>query len=265
VPSICEYAVRRALPSAVPTEYLSDSRIDDVSRVFDFQSDGEKLAFLGGVAVGLYQLHGLSSLSLKVPNWPWPTDHEYVAGSLHDAGLANVAGQSIPAKPLVREGAGVAFSHPEWLFFFSANGLVSAILQGDLEAVSRRPYVNPVHQYFKYFCGRDKARITHVLRRWLVNADGATTGKPIARNFAAYVLGMIGAIEAQDDLAQAIQDDPGRDVKLYAIASIGKLRARPQLPVLVNTFNQSAPNDGEIRDMAAQAVSRMIGLLNYEM
>jgi len=33
----------------------------------------------------------------------------------------------------------------------------------------------------------------------------------------------------------------------------------------VDVFNQSAPNDGEIRDMAAQAVCRMIGFLNYEM
>ena len=144
-------------------------------------------------------------------------------------------------------------------------GLVPAILEGNFEAVSFRPYVNAVHQYFKYFSHQEKARITDVLRRWLVNADGVTYGKPIARNFSAYELGMIGAIEAQDDLAEAIQDDPGRDVKLYSIASIGKLRARPQLPLLVNVFNQSAPNDGEIRDMAAQAVCRMIGFLDYEM
>ncbi len=265
VPSICEYAVRRALPSAVPTEYLSDSRIDDVSRVFDFQRDNGKSLFLANIAVRLYQLHGISPSSLKVPSWPWLGDDEYEADNLHDAGLTTVAGQSVPAKPLVRNGTGVSFSHPEWLFLFCAIGLVPAILQGDLGAVSRRPYVNPVHQYFKYFSGKDKIKIADVLRRWLVNADDATTGKPIARNFSAYVLGMIGAIEAQDDLAQAIRDDPGRDVKLYAIASVGRLRARPQLPILVDVFNQSAPNDSEIRDMAAQAVCRMIGFLNYEM
>lgn len=265
VPAICEYAVRRALPSAVPGEYLADNRIDDVARVLDWRNDPEKNSFLGKAALVLYQLHGASSSALKVLNWPWRTDERYVGNCSKEPELTSIAGQAVPKKPLLSNATSISFSHPEWLFFFCGMGLVPAVLEENLEAVSSRPYVNAVHQYFKYFSHLEKARITDVLRRWLVNADGVTYGKPIVRNFSAYVLGMIGAIEAQDDLAQAIQDDPGSDVKLYSIASIGKLRARPQLPLLVNVFNQSAPSEGEIRDMAAQAVCRMIGFLDYEM
>jgi HEAT repeat protein len=97
----------------------------------------------------------------------------------------------------------------------------------------------------------------------LTSEDGCTDNRPIARNFAAYVLGMIGAIDAQDDLARAIQSDRGREVKLYAIAALGKLRARQQMTVLKELFFHEA--DPNTRLMIAQAMCRMTGVAEYEM
>lgn len=102
-----------------------------------------------------------------------------------------------------------------------------------------------------------------VLRRWLLSANGCTDGKPIARNFAAYVLGMLNAIEAQDDLASVLYNETGDDVQIYAILSLGRMRARVQLPVLVDLFNRT--DGSQARLLVAQAVSRMVGIADYSL
>ena len=83
----------------------------------------------------------------------------------------------------------------------------------------------------------------------------------VARNFAAYVLGMLGAIEAHEDLARAIHEDAGDGVRAYAILSLGRMRARVQLPMLVELFGRAS--DAAERLMIAQAVSRMVGVADY--
>jgi hypothetical protein len=80
---------------------------------------------------------------------------------------------------------------------------------------------------------------------------------------AAYVLGMLGAIDAQEDLARAAVDDLGQDVRLYCVTSLGKLRARQQLPVLKQLYAREA--DQQLRLMIAQAICRMTGVADYEM
>jgi hypothetical protein len=265
VSAICEYAARRALPSVVPQEFLADNRISDVARVLTFPDDEGKCAFLGRAAVSLYQKSGVSAAAHDISGWLWQRDDEYIDANVPIARLCSIAGQSVPEKPLVLKEGRLFFSHTEWFFFFCAFGLVPAIVEGKVDAVLFRPYVNPVHQYFKALSSIQRTEIIRTLRSWLINSGGVTSGKPIARNFAAYVLGMIGAIEAQDDLAQALQEDPGEDVKLYSITSIGKLRARRQLQVLVNVFNQSLPGEEQIRDTAAQAICRIVGFLSYEL
>jgi HEAT repeat protein len=84
----------------------------------------------------------------------------------------------------------------------------------------------------------------------------------VARNFAAYVIGMIGGIQAQDALAEALQSDKGVDVSRYCITSLGKLRSRRHLPLLVQFFQTG--ND-DLRLVISQAVSNIVGIAHYEL
>ena len=122
--------------------------------------------------------------------------------------------------------------------------------------------MNPIHQYLQALALKTaRQRMIEVLRRWLLSANGCTDGKPIARNFAAYVLGMLNAIEAQDDLASVLYNETGDDVQIYAILPLGRMRARVQLPVLVDLFNRT--DGSQARLLVAQAVSRMVGIADY--
>ena len=265
VPSICDYAARRGVPTAVSVDQLAENRMSDASRVFNVDFADERCARLGKLAVSLYQTGANAGFTLSTADWPWIYDDRFIRTSAAAENTCSIAGQLVPVRPLLVRRESISFSHNEWFYLFCAVGLVSSLLAREVDAVARRPYPNPVHQYLKALSQAHRPEIVQVLRSWLLNDDGATTGKPIARNFAAYVLGMLVATEAQDELAQAIREDSGEDVKIYAIAALGKLRARRQLPVLVDVFNQSLPNDAQIRDMAAQAVCRTIGFLNYEL
>ena len=167
--------------------------------------------------------------------------------------------------PFVCSNGAVHFADPEWFSFFCAVGLLDGIRDGRLQAVARLPYVNSVHQFLKALVVEFRCRqqVVPVLAEWLKNRDGATANRPIARNFAAYVLGMIGATEAQEDLACAAAQDRGQDVRLYAVAALGKLRARQQLPALRSLFASEV--DSQVRLMIAQAVCRITGVAEFEM
>jgi len=264
VPDICDYTAHRGLPTGAPGEQLADNRASEVAQVFQVSPEDSRCTFLGRAAVDNYQNCDRTNRSLPVQQWHWFDDKEFLLDGQDEIEECSIGGQLVPRRPLVANHSEIYFSHSEWLFYFCAVGLVSRILEGDMQAVARRPYLNPVHQYFKILCLPHRPKIVEVLRRWLVNPGGITSAKPIVRNFSAYVLGTIGAIEAQDELAEAIRFDPGKDVKYYAIAALGKLRARRQLPVLIEVFNRALPEDAQFRDIAAQAICHTIGFLNYE-
>lgn len=157
---------------------------------------------------------------------------------------------------------GVQFSSEEWFYFFCAVGLLYALRAGDQAAVQRRRYINPVHQYLQaLLVGAARTDIVPVLRRWVLNTNGSAAGQPIARDFAAYVLGMAGAIEAHEDLAHVIVHDPDEEVRSYCIASLGRMRARVQLPLLVRLYERAQSED--MRLLIAQAISRMVGVADY--
>jgi HEAT repeat protein len=107
---------------------------------------------------------------------------------------------------------------------------------------------------------RDRAIL--ILIEWLKGASDAGRGRPIVRNFAAYVLGMIRATDAQDALAAAARDDQGHDVRVYAICALGKLRSRRHLSLLVKLRSKAA-NEQE-RRVIGQAICRIMGVAYYD-
>jgi HEAT repeat protein len=77
------------------------------------------------------------------------------------------------------------------------------------------------------------------------------------------VLGMLGAVEAHEDLARVIDEDDGEGVREYCVASLGRMRARVQMPMLADLFKRT--EDADLRLMIAQAISRMVGAADYPM
>jgi hypothetical protein len=259
VPEVCQFALEQSPPGTVPQAIKGENRFSRLNRLFPIESEPAISALLGRTAVDLYQNQGPDGFSQ-----PLPSNVVSAAKPLRGRISSELAGPlENVATPLVTVKQQLYFAGPEWFSYFCAAGLVDAICQGRLDAVDRRPYVNAVHQYLKVLAVKNKAAIVNMLRCWLRNDENLTYGRPISRNFAAYVLGMLGALDAQDDLARAIGDDEGEDVQLYCITSLGKLRARRQLPVLVNLFSRTS--DLRIRLMAAQAVCRMVGIARYEL
>jgi hypothetical protein len=170
----------------------------------------------------------------------------------------------VEAGVLARHGADLYFGSIEWFYFFCAAGLLDALAAGDVRAVERRPYVNPIHQYLQALAVGERRRlVVPTLRRWLLSAGGITEGKPVARNFAAYALGMLGAVEAHEDLARVIDEDDGDGIRAYCVASLGRMRARVQMPMLADLFKRT--EDADLRLMIAQAISRMVGAADYPM
>lgn len=74
---------------------------------------------------------------------------------------------------------------------------------------------------------------------------------------------MLGSLHAQDDLARAARDDRGQDVRLYCITSLGKLRSRRHLMLLVRLYREET--DPRLRLTIGQAVCRIVGIAHYEL
>jgi len=122
-----------------------------------------------------------------------------------------------------------------------------------------------VHQYLAALVARtpDRSNIVAVLRTWLSRRSGINGVRPIARNFAAYVLGMVGADEASDQLAESLVEDEVAEVRLYCVTSLGKLRARRHLALLRDTYKSS--REAIEQETIAKAICRIIGIARFEL
>jgi hypothetical protein len=261
-PQVCAYALAKTPGGMPPAHVAGENRLARLKQRFDPWSCPDIGWRLAAASIRMYQEQGpqaaLTSLSGYIAEGAGPAA-VFGRPSSH-AGYQ----QLLDAGVLESHGRQMRFTNEEWFYVYCAWGLVQALRNRDVAAVERRPYINPIHQYLQAICsGHEREEVIQVLRSWLVNADGVTQGKPIVRNFAAYVLGMLNAIDAHEDLARMIQEDPGEDVRMYCVASLGRMRARVQLPALVELFQQA--QDEPLRLMAAQAVSRMIGIADYPM
>jgi hypothetical protein len=259
VPDICQYALHNSAPASVPPAYLGENRYARLRMQFVPEREAQLTEALGRAAVERYQADGLEAYALPIG----PEVIRGVEGWKTYARPKGGNGDPRQAAPLLAERGEVYFGDAEWFLFFCAAGLVDALRRGRVDAVDRRPYLNPAHQLFKVLAQPHRGEIIATLRKWLLNVNDVTFARPVARNFAAYVLGMMGAIEAQDDLAEALRRDEGEDVRLYCVTSLGKVRARRQLPVLVKVYNETP--DRSMRLVTAQAVCRMVGIANYEL
>lgn len=272
VADACNYALQHSQP--LPPNSLKQDRLNAAETAFDIGSLPGLKRYLGQEAVRRYQRAGLpqaleqpidtAELRAADPNWTRAVS----AGSTESDARALVALKSgqvyLHPTPLKWDAAeNILFSGWEWFFYFCAAGLARALAEADLNAVRGRPYLNPIHQYLAAMIPRDRIDAEPALVAWLSNANGVTSGLPIARNFAAYVLGMIGAVGAQDALAEALRTDAGQDVGTYCITSLGKLRARRYLPLLMDLFRREM--DGNRRLILSQAISRISGAAPYEL
>jgi hypothetical protein len=269
VPACCQFALENST-SLKGTTHMGENRLDLLRRTFKLESLQRMAGYLGEEAVNLYQSHGTEALRQPLSR----PRIEALDAAWHQAAAPRVENQQrlgqmaaqlgmpfVNPRPLqLDEHGNIYFADAEWLFYFCALGLINAIRDGRVEAVANRPYVNPVHQYLSAHVQQQDLKILPTLQRWLLAKDGATKGMPVARNFAAYVIGMIGATEAQDALAEALRVDPGKDVATYCITSLGKLRSRRHLPLLIRLFQENYRGLGLV---ISQAVSNIVGIANY--
>jgi len=252
IPIISEYALRNSDKEYAESDFLGENKMVILRRACQFE-DYELLAkHLGKHAINLYQSFGAKDSYNSRIVIDKNIDYKPFIDSGHN---------SFP-KPLIEiDKHHFKFSHVEWFYFFCAVGLDYAILGNDTRMVANYPYINPIHQYLALRITGSKKH-TNNLRDWLLNKSGITKGQPIARNFAAYVLGMVHAKEAEDDLAYAALNDLGEDVKVYAVMSLGKIRSRKHMDLLVALW--SSPNiQDSLKLFISQSISNIIGITNY--
>jgi hypothetical protein len=264
----CEFALKYS-PAFAPAEGGEDRILQLKRATARWPSDGE-LHALGSVAVRHYQANGAHGANM--PLAPETMQPVYLFKDLH--GSAPESGREFPLLrtsrsaplPLSSTADGdTYFSTPEWFFFCSAWGLTNAIVERQTTPVERLEYCNDVHQFLSELLAEQspaRSPATESLILWLAGGGGAA-GKPIVRNFAAYVLGMIGAQPAAATLASAAQNDRGQGVRLYSLLALGKLRARRYLPLLLKEY--AGERDPRLRLIFAQAIARTIGVVPYDL
>lgn len=272
VPACCQYALENAVPMR-GTDHVGETRLTRLERSFDLHALDRVRDYLASEAVKSYQRHGSGALGYSLnrktlqecdPDWQSAAltaekIHQQMGQQAAQIGLPFVS----PAPLLTTGDGGVHFADAEWFAYFCAVGLACAIRDGCLDAIALRPYPNEIHQFLSALVERERLRITQTLIRWLTNADGSTSALPVARDFAAYVLGMIGAVEAQDALAETMSRDKSADVVMYCITSLGKLRARRYLPQLVRMFQHES---NQVRRLLlSEAVSNMVGITRFDL
>lgn len=242
LPQICRHAFERSELGLERAIQVGENRMDSLFAAFDVD-DRPVPKRLGELAVRMYQRHGPTAARVALPP--------------DAAGLA----------PFVTElpGSGIRFAHDELFYLACASGLLDAISRNDPTATERKQYVNQVHQYLSTLIDRtaDVANVTAVLCDWLARRSGAKAVRPTARNFAAYVLGMIGAHCAADQLAESLVEDPGDGVRLYCITSLGKLRSRRHLALLRGAYHDR--QYAQQQEMIARAICRIIGVARFEL
>jgi hypothetical protein len=243
VPRICRHAFDRselAMERAIP---LGENRLDGLLRTFELDRQRLVPKPICDVAIGMYQRHGPKAGELPLPR--------------------EVA-ESAPGVVLPSD-KGAQFVHIELFYLACASGLIDAILRRDPAAMERKPYVNQVHQYLATLIRRrpDAATIAGILRDWLRCRSGPDVVRPVARNFAAYVLGMIGDRSAADQLAESLVEDTGEGVRRYCITSLAKLRARRHMGLLRDTYKNTY--DPQERELIAKAICRIAGVAHFEL
>jgi len=243
IPGICRHAFERSELAMQRDVKTGESRLDSLLSAFELDRNELIPERLADLAVKMYQRHGRMAAAHPLP-----------AGYSHHA-------------PLVRDFAnrGSQFAHQEVFFLACASGLLAAVARQDTSAVEHKPYVNEVHQYLAALVARtpDRSNIVAVLRTWLSRRSGINGVRPIARNFAAYVLGMVGADEASDQLAESLVEDEVAEVRLYCVTSLGKLRARRHLALLRDTYKSS--REAIEQETIAKAICRIIGIARFEL
>jgi hypothetical protein len=240
IPKICRHAFERSDEALERTVQGGENRLNSLFAAFDL--DGRPIPpRLGELAVAMYQRHGPSAATL-----PLPPD----------------VGGFTPFVS-VSPGHGIRFAHAELFYLACASGLLCAIAERDPTAMERKQYINQIHQYLATLVDRtaDLQMVTNVLCDWLARRSGSNTVRPTARNFAAYVLGMIGAHGAADQLAESLVEDDGANVRLYCITSLGKLRSRRHLPLLRSAYHERKYLQEQ--EMIAKAICRIIGVARF--
>lgn len=253
---VCAYLLRGSEGAMANSQHLGESCLTRLNSVWEPVASPELERAVGRIACSAYQTLGPTAFQnpLRLSRRAADEVQQLCRPHLRSGQL-----------PFRIAGYQLTFDGAEWFFLCCALGLIDAIGASRVDAVTTRPYVNPVHQLLSALAAQRRlvGHLADELRRWLRNDGDLTSARPVARNFAAYVLGMIGAIDAQDDLAMALAHDPDASVRLYCITSLGKLRARRYLETLLERFRASS--DAVERDTTAKALCRMTGLAHFEL
>jgi len=266
VPEICVNTLAVSSPGAPMPQAFGENRLTEVYRFFRPEQEPQLTAALGNAAVEMYQQFGPRAVQqpLHLPPNAMRAAANYV-GSVDDLGriyLMRLLGRiDVSQSPLRRQDGNVYFADEEWFSFFCAIGLLDAISANRVHAADRQPYINPVHQYLAALAEPRRREIIDTLTRWLKNTGMVTHARPIARNFAAFVLGMLHAEEAQDALIEAAELDSGTDVRVYSTMSLGRMRSRRHLGRLAALWRRET--DAQLRTTIGQAVCRVVGIGQY--
>lgn len=240
-------------------------------RIYEFSEDNDHInLFLGNYAVEIYQQYGTEAHNITfnlgkneartLKRINLILDEEKEDDNLE---LFRQFGAILPERPVTSsDGKSFGFSHPEWYYYFCAAGLYNAILIDNVRAVDKIPYIHNIHQYLGYLIQKhNDENIVKSLERWLIGND-TTKLKPVARNFAAYVLGMIDSKESKRILAYAVQEDDDETVRFYGSLSLAKLKSRKNLNLLIDNYERAASPHSRIA--LAQAVCNLLGLTDYQ-
>jgi hypothetical protein len=272
IKEIVDYARAHAGPSRSRPELTGENLMTFLDRASNLEELRPASACLGAEAVRIYQDLGPAGFRQQLSREALgPLGVAQTPCHRHEIAIRNLVSNRppipqytlLPEAPLMQDQAGeFVFSDVLWFYYFCALGVAAAIVEDRPRAVARRPYVNPVHQLLATYVQQEGLSVAPVLMRWLDRAHPVTRTIPVARNFAAYVLGMIGASEASDALARGL-DDPGEHVAMYCITSLGKLRSTRHLDGLVRRFKEEG--NEMLRLLLSQAISNIVGEADYEL
>lgn len=266
LPDVCVNTLATSAPGPSMPEIYGENRLSQIRRFFRIDKEKTLTSELGAAAVDMYQTYGPQGLQqpLNFSAATGQTVQKYIGDGedLSRLQLMRLLGRiEVSPAPLRKENGALYFADEEWFTFFCAAGLLDAIKRDRVEAVEHHAYINPVHQYLAALALPEKQQVVSTLIRWLLNTDMVTHARPVARNFAAFVLGMLYAEEAQDALIEAAEHDPGTDVRLYSVVSLGRMRSRRHLARLVALWRREL--HAELRDVIGQAICRIVGIGNY--
>jgi hypothetical protein len=266
VPDICVNTLTVSSPGVSGIEHSGANLLGEIHRFFRPENEPELTRQLGRAAVALYQEYGprgvqepisLTSSATRVASRYVGSGDDYAAIAL----MRLLGRLHVSPSPLRYDGTAYRFADEGWFSYFCALGLVTAIREGRIDAVDKQPYVNLVHQYLAAVAVPQKSELVPNLIRWLRNDDMISYARPVARNFAAYVLGMLDAEDAEDALIESAEHDTGTDVRLYSTMSLGRMRSRRHLDRLVKLWRRET--DPRFRVTLGQAVCRIVGIAEF--